>query len=167
MSTFSNSKKNNFLNSIPQKSLDSYDDDITARCKFNFSYFDSSQQAGQKFEDWTQDQLSKLLNKLKEYSKYSLKHWQNQKIGSGKHRKNILEIYGNFPRKSDFSFPPHVPHQVSWARFRLEQAVRLIGFVIPDSYLKKEHTKTGLPFDCNTFYIVFLDKYHRFFLTKK
>lgn len=49
MSKFKNSRKEAFLDKIPQTSLDSKSDDITARSKFNFSYFDSSQAAGQKF----------------------------------------------------------------------------------------------------------------------
>ncbi len=165
MNKFTNRKKNTFIDSIPIISLDSDSHDIVNRCKFNFSYFDSSQKAGQDFSDWTQDQLSKLLTKLKEYSRQPLSHWKTVKIGSGKHRNSILIEYVDFPKKSDFKFPKYVPHQVSWARFRLEQSVRLIGFIIPSDYKDKEIKKYNWKFDCNTFYVVFLDKNHKFYLT--
>lgn len=160
-----NSKKDGFLASIPTSSIDSKDDTLTRRCKFNFSYMDFSQPAGQKFEEWTHEQLFKLLDKLCAYCKEPLKYWENQKIGGKKN--SVLEIYGGFPRVSDFKHPPHVPHQAMWARFRLESSVRLVGFVLPPEYDKKQHPGTGLYFDCNTFYVVFLDVDHRFYKTKK
>ncbi len=166
MSKYSNSKKDNFLDSIPKESLDSNNQDIAIRSKFNFSYFDNSQDAGQDFNDWTKEQLVKLMNKLKEFSREPLEHWKNAKSGSGKHKNGILEEYVSFPRKSDFEFPKHVPHQVLWARFRLEQSVRLIGFLIPEDYIGKTVSKYNVEFDRNTFYVVFLDKDHRFYKTK-
>lgn len=165
MTNFNNSKKDKFLSSIPIVSLYEDTNDITNRSKFNFSYFDESQTAGQKFEDWDHNQLVKLLNKLKEYSRHSLQHWKTQKIGSGKKRWNVFQVYGGFPKKSDFSFPKHIPHQANWARFRLEYSVRLIGFIIPEQDHKKEHQKTKEFFDCNTFYVVFLDRNHKFYLS--
>lgn len=66
-------------------------------------------------------------------------------------------------KDANLIFPKHVPHQVSWARFRLESDNRLIGFVIPEEYHKKENIYTKEYFDCNTFYIVFLDNTHRFY----
>lgn len=161
MSNFSNSKKDKFLQSIPQVSLDSKDNNLTLRAKFNFSYIDESQ--GQKFSDWSHEQLVKLLNKLKEYSRESLKHWQNAKIGTGQHRFNVLSIYSSFPKDSNFTFPKHVPHQVCWARFRLEWDARLIGFIIPPDYHNKPHHFTHEFYDCNTFYVVFLDIKHDFY----
>jgi len=165
MKKFKNTRKEAFLNNIPCVSIDDIKNDLTKRCKFNFSYMDFSQSAGQKFEDWSHEQLAKLLNKLHNYSKESLKRWKNQKIGSKK--QNVLEVYEKFPNHSDFIRPKHVPHQAFWARFRLESSVRLIGFVLPDNYHKKEHKGTKELFDCNTFYVVFLDANHRFYKTKK
>jgi hypothetical protein len=167
MSKFNNSRKESFLKTIPCISIDDHENDLTIRSKFNFSYFDESQAAGQKFSEWSDEQLSKLLDKLKEYCKQPLKHWNNQKLGDGEHRHNVLEIYGNFPSKSEFDIPKHVPHQALWSRFRLESKVRLIGFVIPEEYHKQPHSKTNELFDCNTFYVVFLDKNHKFYLTEK
>ena len=153
-----NSRKENFLNSIPTTSLDDDSNDLTMRCKFNFSYF-TIDEAGQNFNDWNQNELSKLLDKLKEYSKFALSHWEHQKVG----RYPVFVKYGSFPINTDFKQPKHIPHQAIWSRFHIENRVRLIGFVIPDEYYDKIHQTTGKRFDTNTFYIVFLDKEHRFY----
>ncbi len=126
---------------------------------------DFSQTAGQKFQDWKECQLVKLMDKLKGYSSKSLEYWKKQRVGTGKH--NVLEVYDNFPNNSDFKPPTHVPHQALWSRFHLENKARLIGFVIPCEYSNKEQHNSGYLFDCNTFYVVFLDKNHRFYITKK
>ena len=167
MNRFDNSRKNRFLESLPVVSIESPDNDLTVRCKFNFSYFDESQSVGQKFCDWNHEQLIKLLNKVKEYCREPLKHWKKTKIGSGRHRYNVLVEYGSFPKHSQFVFPKHVPHQAVWSRFRLEQAVRLIGFTIPQDFHKKQHPRTNEYFDSNTFYVVFLDQNHKFYPTEK
>lgn len=164
-------KKQGFIESKPDDSLAT--SDIAMRCKFNFSYLDQSQEAGQSFVDWNTtspiSQLSKLNDKLREYSRESLKHWTRMGIGTGKKggkgkRQNVLEIYGDFPKKSDFTHPKSVPADVKWSRFRLEGSVRLIGFVIPDE-LHGKSDKDGNLYDSNTFYVVFLDKNHKFYLT--
>lgn len=162
MNQFRNRKKDSFLKSIPTASLDSDSDCLSKKCKFNFAYMDFNQPAGQKFKDWSQGQLSKLLDKLHSYSKETLKYWTNERIGSKANK--VLEIYGNFPKNSEFTHPKHVPHQVTWARFRLESSVRLIGFVLPQEYDKKKHPQMNFYFDCNTFYVVFLDANHKFYI---
>jgi len=161
-----NQKKDAFLAKIPQISLDNDDDKLSEKCKFNLAYFDSSQDAGQHFSDWTGDELSRLLDKLKDFSRETLRYWRIQPIGSGKHRSNVLEIYGGFPSNSDFEHPKHIPHQAMWGRFRLEQSVRLVGFVVPNEYHDIVHSGTSVRFDTNTFYIVFLDSNHSFYKTK-
>ena len=160
-----NSKKDAFLRSFPTESVDSDNDKLTDKCKFNFSYMDFTQPAGQRFEDWSKEKLVQLLNKLHLYSKESLKYWTKARIGG---RDNtVLEIYSKFPVNSDFHHPKHVPHQALWGRFRLEGRVRLVGFVIPPEYHQRKHQKTSMIFDCNTFYVVFLDQNHRFYITKR
>lgn len=163
MKTYENSRSKKYLGELPVTSLDSQNDTLSIRSKFNFSYFDV-QVASQPFEDWTHDQLIKLLNKLKDYSKESLQHWKNTAVGSSG---SILTIYGGFPKKTEFAIPKHVPHQAEWGRFRLEQAVRLVGFVLPNEYHGKIHPQTGQAFCCNTFYVVYLDRKHLFYKTEK
>ena len=157
MSGFQNKRKEKFLSSISTTGLESSSCDLTSRCKFNFSYFDCSQSAGQDYVDWGVDGLEDLLRKLTEYSKNPLLYWKEQKR---------LVVYDSFPLKSDFVHPKHVPHDVKWGRFRMESAVRLVGFVVPGHFQNKRHEKTGLAFDCNTFYVVFLDRYHKFYKTE-
>ncbi len=162
MKKFNNTKKASFLDSIPQTSLDSDTDRLTLKCKFSLAYFNNNQDAGQDFYDWSHAELIKLLEKLKNYSEDSLEYWKNQKVG----RYDLFSIYDAFPTNTEFTYPKNVPHQVKWARFHLENRVRLIGFVVPDEYYDKIHQRTGERFDKNTFYIVFLDKNHLFYKTK-
>lgn len=161
MTRFENKRKKDFLDSRKLPSLDDDENDLTARCKFNFSYFDSSQDAGQNFSDLTRKQLFDLLGKLKDFTKKPLEYWLTQRSGSG------LTIYGEFPTKSDFVRPKHVPHQVQWGRFRLGSKIRLVGFIIPKERHRTPHQKTGEFFDSNTFYVVFFDRDHRFWPTEE
>ncbi|EJG1881361.1 hypothetical protein RAL08_004551 [Vibrio parahaemolyticus] len=158
----SSPKKHNFLQSLPQDCI--ADSDINSRCKFNFSYLDINQ-AGQNFIDWNttsgSSKLVKLMDKLKEYTRQPLSFWKNEKIGKGKQggkgkRQHCLEIYGDFPKRSAFKHPPHVPEDVLWGRFRLDNDTRLAGFILPED---KESNKN----DINTFYVVFLDENHQFY----
>lgn len=160
---FDSTRKDKFLKSIPVNGLDA--GIITDRCKFNLSYFDNSQVAGQDFTGWSHDELLKLLEKLKHYTASSLDYWRNQRVGGGGLK--VFEVYGNFPKRSEFTHPKHVPHDVQWARFRLENMVRLIGFVIPRGIECKKDVVLKEAFDSNTFYIVFLDKNHKFYLTEE
>lgn len=160
---FNNRKKCQFLNSIPVLSLES--GDINDKCKFNFSYFDSSQKDGQNFQDWEHLELVKLLDKIKNYSEKPLSYWRNERIGGGGLK--VLEIYGNFPKRSAFIHPKHVPHDVLWARFRMEGRVRLVGFVVPNNITCHADVTLKEPYDRNTFYVVFLDKNHKFYLTEE
>ncbi|HAS8399142.1 TPA: hypothetical protein I7743_02600 [Vibrio vulnificus] len=160
---FTNSKKNGFLASIPQCSIESESDTLAQKCKFNLSYFVSDQEAGDGFHDWSKENLVQLYDKLKEYGKFTLQHWTKQKVGHGSN--HVLEIYGSFPKKSDFTHPKHVPHQAQWARFRIDRTTRLIGFTIDNEFDRVQQRQTGYYFCSNTFYIVFLDSKHGFYKT--
>lgn len=162
MKKFKNTKKESFLGSIVTISLDDSSNDLTVRCKFNFGYFDIQEGISQNFEEWNGQELAKLLDKLKEYSKFSLEHWIRQKVG----RYSVLVIYEQFPTKTDFVKPKHIPHQAKWARFHLENRVRVIGFVIPEEYHDTAHPNTGIRYDRNTFYVAYLDKEHKFYKTE-
>ncbi|MCG6390274.1 hypothetical protein [Vibrio fluvialis] len=158
---FGNSKKKGFLESIPTCSIESETDILAQKGKFNFSYFDCSQDAADSFNDWSKENLVQLYDKLKEYGKFPLEHWTRTKVGHGKN--HILEIYGSFPIKSDFTHPKHVPHQAQWARFRIDRTTRLIGFTIEKKYHGVQQRTTGYEFCSNTFYVVFLDSKHGFY----
>jgi len=163
MAKKANSKKASFLASIPKISLNTTDNNLAQRSKFNFSYFVNDDKAGQDFNDWTKDELVKLLDKLKEYSKFPLNHWKTQNVG----KYSVFANYGAFPINTDFTEPQHIPLEVEWSRIHLENKPRLIGFVVPDSYHDEVQDNSKFRFDKNTFYVVFLDKEHKFYKTKK
>ena len=170
MKEFNNSRKNRFLQSLPTTAIET--SDIAKRCSFNFSYFEATQTAGQDFNDWNQTQgassLVTLLDKIKNYTKEPLSYWRNERAGAGGLK--VLTHYEQFPKRSDFKHPPHVPHDVIWSRFRLANKVRLIGFIIPDSFTGKTYNDekgNEYQYDSNTFYVVFLDKDHKFFHTEQ
>lgn len=159
MNLFSNKKKDKFLESVPTESVVASTSTHAARSKFNFSYF-SEHPAGQALEDLSADNLRQLYAKLQHFSKEPLSYWKTMKVGkSGR----MLSIYGGFPSKSDFSHPPHVPHEAEWGRFRLDFSFRLVGFVVPDHLDGRTQNSTGALFDSNTFYVVFFDRDHRFY----
>ena len=113
MNKFRNTKKNIFIETIAAfPSLEDKNNDLTSRCKFNFSYFDSSQDSGQKFSDWNHKQLHGLLKKIKDYTAKPLDYWRNERIG--KSGLKVLATYGGFPLKSNFVHPKHIPHQAQW-----------------------------------------------------
>jgi len=153
-----NPAKEKFIHSLPPIAIEDHVEGFKNKICFSFKYFDNAQDAGQDFRDWSQEQLEKLLTKLKHYSDNTMKYWMNQRVGAGSLK--ILEVYGNFPKNSEFVHPKHVPIDVLWARFRLESDMRLVGFVLPECILKEKEIAT------NIFYIVFLDQNHRFYLTE-
>jgi len=151
-----NPKKAKKLENFPLDSVDMVFPVIKKLLSFNFKYFDGSQSAGQSFTAWTKEQLEKLFEKLKWYSSESKLYWQKTSLG---HRgQHCLEVYGDFPSDSAFTYPKHVPAGVQWARFRLERDMRLIGFFIDKDDIPKEDE----PFT-HIFYIVFLDACHQFY----
>ncbi|WP_338845868.1 hypothetical protein V8J88_19350 [Massilia sp. W12] len=157
-----NQRKDRFLQSIPQASIDN-DPGFAQRAKFNFSFFCAGEDAGENFQDWEHSKLCGLLHKLKDYGRESLQHWQRETAGKSG---TVLAIYGGFPLRSEFKHPKHVPHQARWGRFRIDQATRLVGFILPPEYEGKRDPLSGAMFDCNTFYVVFLDQEHRFYKTE-
>lgn len=158
-----NTRANRFLQDIESiPSIEKKEDTISQKSKFNFAYFINGDPTGQDFRDWNHKQLYELFDKLKEYSKFPLSHWEKQKLGNHP----LFVKYPQFPTNSDFEKPKSIPHQAIWSRFRLEGDSRLIGFVLPDEYKDQEQNKSGFRFDTNTFYVVFLDKEHKFYKLK-
>jgi hypothetical protein len=157
-----NHRKEKFINSIPDTSIEN--SKLSKRCKFNFSFFDGSQPAGPNIADIPKADLDVLFEKLRLFSKEPLSYWQNARCGGG--GLNIMEVYGNFPKKSDFQKPKHVPHDALWARFRFDNMTRLVGFVVPTDMDGKYDRNDGHRFDINTFYVVFYDPDHRFYMSE-
>lgn len=145
-------------------SLDSEKCNLALRCKFNFSYFDKYQENSGVLSDWDINNICEFFDKLMEYSCRSLS--ELQQMGVGKNRNSLLSFYPCFPKHSKFNKPINVPHQARWGRFRMDQNKRLIGFVVPDEYHGCLHEKSGMLYDKNTFYVVFIDNNHFFYPLK-
>ena len=157
--TKTNPRKERFLSNLPSQEFVSEISDVKGKLSFSFKYFDASQEAGQDFKDWNDKQKQELLEKLRDYSRESKQYWLNQRVGAGGMK--ILAVYGEFPTNTDFEYPKHVPEKVQWARFRMESAMRLVGFFVSEDVTKK------LQLSSDIFYIVFLDKDHRFYKMEK
>ncbi|MBQ7747177.1 MAG: hypothetical protein IJT92_07030 [Spirochaetia bacterium] len=154
-----NPRKEHFLSNLPQQDFVSDIADIKGKLSFSFKFFDGNQEAGQDFKDWNDKQKQELLEKIRDYSRESKQYWLTQRVGGG--GLCVLEIYGVFPHNTDFVYPRHVPDEVKWARFRMESAMRLVGFFVPEDISKK------LTLSSDVFYVVFLDKDHRFYKMEK
>lgn len=106
---------------------------------FSFKFFDESQ--GQNFQNWHDENLLvELLEKLKSYSSLSIIEAQN----------NRFTIYGKFPTQTTFKEPANLKENVSWASMHIKGKECVIGHVVGE-----------------VFYIVFFDKNHEFYITKK
>ena len=138
-----NSKKTEFINNFGKQFdlIEKTKDHIT----FSFEFFTYSEKGGESFEDWQKEEiLADLNNKLKSYSGKSCKELLINKT---------LEYYSQFPKDSNFTIPPNlIGTAIRWARFRITGARRLIGV-----FLNNQDEKNK-----NVFYIVFLDKNHKF-----
>ena len=64
----------------------------------------------------------------------------------------IIKEYpkGQFPEKSDFYHPKHIPSDVAWCSMHIQGKECIIGY-----------------FEDHVFNIVFLDKDHKFWITEK
>lgn len=163
MSKYKNLKKDSFIKGLPRTSIDN--SGISKKLRFNFDFFDGNQEAGIDYKDLTKEELIKFFDKIKNFSKEDLLYWRQERCGKGGLK--VFVEYGDFPKNSDFDHPPHVPHDAMWARFRIESKFRLIGFLVPDNLHEKRDEETKYLYDRNTFYIVFLDKEHRFYKTEQ
>ncbi|WP_319381137.1 hypothetical protein [Thiomicrorhabdus sp.] len=143
-------------------SIDSENNNLASRMKFNFSYFDQDQAngPGQNFEDWSEKQKNDFYQKLIEFSQKSIEEWK---------RDGNLKIYGNFPKpdKTDFKEPQHTPFEAQWGRFRLGGKLRLAGFVLDGERDNTLQEGSRFRFCSNTFYVVFLDENHVFYKSKQ
>jgi len=108
----------------------------------SFRDFDRNQ--GQSFEDWEDKGLLALaVSKLQSICVLT----KNEAL----HQQFIKQYpKGEFPPNSDFYHPKHIPNDIAWCSMHIQGKECVIGY-----------------FDDNIFYIVFLDKDHRFWITDK
>lgn len=138
-----NSAKNKYVAGIQETS--DVSKTLAKYLQFNFKYYNHQDLASQSFENWQDNKiLADLNNKLCDFSKLTIEELKS--MGN-------LVVYGAFPDNSDFKEPNFFKGiNVQWARLRLTGRRRLIGVFIPsdDTTLR------------NIFYVVFLDKNHKF-----
>lgn len=118
---------------------DSIDKEENKCFLLSFKYLDKNQ--GQSFSLWERENiLAKALETLSGYCKKTL---QSQYSKS-------FTLYGDFPpkNKTDYQFPKHVPRDAKWARIHVQGKECIAGHI--------HH---------NVFYVVFLDKDHRFWIS--
>lgn len=112
---------------------------------FSFKDFDINQvPPGQSYSNWQEDKLlAYMLDKFAHVCSLNIVEAQQQRV---------LKIYGNFPDKSNFTQPKHIINDVRWAVIMdiKGQKARVAGHIID-----------------NIFYVVFLDKEHKFYITEK
>lgn len=108
--------------------------------KISLRHIDKEQ--GQSFHDW--QNMVILANAIDTLSNYCHKPLSTQ------HSKSF-KIYGGFPPKdkTDFQHPNHIPEDAEWASIHVTGKQCLIGHVVQ-----------------NTFYLVFLDAHHRFWISE-
>lgn len=141
MAEYKGKKKPTFFT----KNKDSVNDTPrTSNFKVSFQYFDATQKYGSSFKDWQGvGLLSRAMETLYGYCCSPLM----EQVDGDK-----FTIYGSFPPKGKtmFEYPHHVPEDANWARIHINGSAVIIGHIVGD-----------------TFYVVFLDKTHKFWLTKK
>jgi uncharacterized protein YciI len=112
------------------------------RIVFSFRDFDRTQ--GQNFEEWEEEKiLAKAVNKLRDISQLTRIQATTQQII--KQYSNV-----NFPPNTAFEHPKHVLPDIVWCSVHIQGKECIIGH-----------------FEDNVFHIVFLDKNHEFWISKK
>ena len=107
--------------------------------RFSFQFLDRTQ--GQSLEEWNENgNLLKMNQTLLAYCNEPIKKQFNR---------NFKE-YGEFPKKSGFTPPKYIDDDVNWASLHITGKVVLGGFIYN-----------------NTFFIVFLDEEHKFYICEK
>lgn len=120
------------------------DDKRTSNFKVSFQYLDTTQKFGSSFKDWQKvGLLSHAMDVLQGFCCSPL----TPQVDGTK-----FAIYKSFPPadKTEFKYPKNVPEDALWARIHINGPSVIIGHIVRD-----------------TFYVVFLDKTHKFYLTKR
>ena len=120
------------------------DTERTANFKLSFQDLDTTQKFGSGFRDWQKAGLLSLaMDTLRGFCCSPLR----QQIDGDK-----FAVYNSFPPEDTtmFSYPKNVPEDAHWARIHVNGPAVIVGHIVND-----------------TFYVVFLDKTHKFWLTEK
>ncbi len=89
------------------------------------NYKDLSRNQGQSPEEWHKKNL--LVRKIKFFRNIG-----NKSIIELQQQKTLV-IYGNFPKKSEFTEPIHLKGN-NWARLRVGSSARICGYVVGTNF---------------------------------
>lgn len=130
-------KRGSLLKDIKKPSIK--DEEQNGHMVISFKHLDRNQ--GQTFDCWEQKQI--LADALETLSGYCHDTLQKQCCTDS------FKPYSSFPPpgKTDFKFPEHVPPDAQWASMHIKGKQCLAGHIFK-----------------NIFYVVFLDKDHRFWI---
>lgn len=120
------------------------DAESTANFKLSFQDLDTTQKFGSGFLDWQNaGLLSHAMETLRGFCCSPLR----QQIDGDK-----FAIYDSFSpeERTMYDYPKNVPEDAHWARIHVNGPAVMVGHIVND-----------------TFYVVFLDKTHKFWLTEK
>lgn len=138
---------------------------ISHRMKFNFHFFDNTQFYKKSYSDLTPEEHERLGQQLIDLSEKSILEWRQEKMSSPRSTK--FRSYGDFPSKSKYRCPKNIPENAEWVAFRLGSKLRLCGFMVPKEYNGQLLDNETDVLCSNTFYVVFYDHDHGFYLTDK
>jgi hypothetical protein len=130
-------EKPNLLDGQASRCSDTLEDLLS----FNFKQLDPNQ--GQAISEWDErGLLCPLFQRLQNLSTQKAQELRGN-------NNSTFTIYGDFPSKSDFTHPKHVPEDAEWARFHLKGKEVVAGHLFR-----------------SVFYVVFLDAEHKFYITE-
>ena len=120
------------------------DNKRTSNFKISFQYLDTTQKYGSGFKDW--QKIGLLSHTMEVLQGFCCSPLMSQVDGKK------FAIYDSFPPadKTRFEYPKNVPEDALWGRIHITGPAVIVGHIVRD-----------------TFYVVFLDKTHKFFLTKR
>lgn len=137
-------KKGNSILKEIEKPRSVNDIERTANFKLSFQDLDTTQKFGSAFLDWQKAGLLSLaMETLRGFCCLPMR----QQIDGDK-----FAIYDSFPPegRTMYEYPKNVPEDAHWAKIHVNGPAVIIGHIVND-----------------TFYVVFLDKTHKFWLTEK
>ena len=143
---FQKHKQESFIQKVlkEKKERSVNDPERLGNFQISLQYYNDDQPSEHTLLTWQNEGLlADALDVLKGYCQRPLR----EQIDGDK-----FALYEGFPSKdkTDFTFPQNVPDDAHWARIHVKGKPVIIGHVVG-----------------NTFFIVFFDKDHRFWLTRR
>ena len=142
------SKHTNFPKGISQKKPNILSDlskrDYNKKINFSFQDLDVTQHNKEDFKTWEENNLLlKLINRIKDMTCLDIEEAKQQKI---------IKVYPHFPtsKSTKYKVPSYLNEQLQWCVAHIQGKEVIAGHLIE-----------------NTFYIVFLDKEHHFWISNK